>query len=154
MPRSARVTLFLFVLGCVAVPSLFAADSGSPALERKFTQTVRPFLTRYCIGCHGGDTPAAQFDLRPYTTMSAVVHDPARWALVMGRLSAGEMPPKPLPQPPADLRQEVIDWVQAVRMNEARKHDGDPGPVLVRRLSNAEYNNSIRDLTGVDIRPT
>jgi tetratricopeptide (TPR) repeat protein len=30
---------------------------------------------------------------------------------------------------------------------------GDPGPVLPRRLSNAEYDNTIRDLTGVDIRP-
>ena len=39
-------------------------------------------------------------------------------------------------------------------MNEARKNAGDPGPVLARRLSNAEYNYTIRDLTGVDIRPT
>ena len=38
-------------------------------------------------------------------------------------------------------------------MSEARKNAGDPGPVLARRLSNAEYNNTIRDLTGVDIRP-
>src|SRR5262249_55510990 len=30
---------------------------------------------------------------------------------------------------------------------------GDPGPVLARRLSNSEYNYTIRDLTGVDIRP-
>ena len=86
--------------------------------------------------------------------MAAVVRDYPRWAQVLERLTAKEMPPKPLPQPPADARQEVIDWVQAVRMNEARKNDGDPGPVLVHRLSNAEYNNSIRDLTGVDIRPT
>jgi hypothetical protein len=133
---------------------LHAADAGNPALERRFTQTVRPFLTRYCIGCHGGATPAAQFDLRPYNTMSAVVHDYARWAQVMERLTAKEMPPKGIPQPPDAARQQVIDWVQAVRMNEARKNDGDPGPVLVRRLSNAEYNNSIRDLTGEDIRPT
>jgi hypothetical protein len=64
------------------------------------------------------------------------------------------MPPKQAQQPSADARQEVIDWVQAVRMNEARKNAGDPGPVMVRRLSNAEYNNTIRDLTGVDMRPT
>src|SRR6202040_2170555 len=74
--------------------------------------------------------------------------------LLMERLTANEMPPKVAPQPPADARQAVIDWVQAVRMNEARKNAGDPGPVLVRRLSNAEYNNTIRDLTGVDMRPT
>ena len=48
----------------------------------------------------------------------------------------------------------MIDWIQAVRMNEARKNAGDPGPVLARRLSNAEYNYTIRDLTGVDMRPT
>ena len=34
------------------------------------------------------------------------------------------------------------------------KSAGDPGVVLARRLSNAEYDYSIRDLTGVDIRPT
>src|SRR5439155_22828875 len=30
----------------------------------------------------------------------------------------------------------------------------DPGTVLARRLSNAEFDYTIRDLTGVDIRPT
>src|SRR5206468_2889869 len=40
-----------------------------------------------------------------------------------------------------------------VRANEARKSAGDPGPVPARRLSNAEYNYTIRDLTGVDMRP-
>jgi hypothetical protein len=48
----------------------------------------------------------------------------------------------------------VIDWVKAVRANELRKHAGDPGPVLARRLSNSEYNYTIRDLTGVDLKPT
>ena len=58
-----------------------------------------------------------------------------------------------MPQPPAEARQQVIDWIQAMRANEARKNAGDPGRVLARRLSNAEYNYTIRDLTGVDIRP-
>ena len=48
----------------------------------------------------------------------------------------------------------MIDWLEAVRAEEARKHAGDPGLVLARRLSNAEYNYTVRDLTGVDIRPT
>ena len=60
----------------------------------------------------------------------------------------------PEPQPSAKLRQQVIDWVKAVRANELRKHAGDPGPVLARRLSNSEYNYTIRDLTGVDLEPT
>src|SRR5206468_7665629 len=40
-----------------------------------------------------------------------------------------------------------------VRANEARKSAGDPGPVPARRLSNAEYDYTIRDLTGIDMRP-
>jgi hypothetical protein len=131
-----------------------AADPTDSDLERRFAQSVRPFLARYCMGCHGSDTPAAQFDLRPYSSMAAVVRDYRHWTLVLERLTAREMPPKQAQQPPAEVRQEVIDWVQAVRMHEARKNADDPGPVLVRRLSNSEYNNTIRDLTGVDMRPT
>ena len=143
----------LLVLGTIAIPSLRAAESASVELDRRFTKTVQPFLTRYCIGCHSGNTPAAQFDLRSYSTTAAVVRDFSHWNRVIERLTAKEMPPKPAPQPPADARQGIIDWVQAVRMNEARRNAGDPGPVLARRLSNAEYNNTIRDLTGEDIRP-
>src|SRR5205085_4743647 len=41
-----------------------------------------------------------------------------------------------------------------LREQEARRHAGDPGVVLARRLSNAEFDYTVRDLTGVDIRPT
>jgi hypothetical protein len=91
--------------------------------------------------------------MRPYSTIDAVVDDFARWRLMSERLSAGQMPPATMPQPPAELREQVLDWIQAVGINEARKHAGDPGRVPARRLSNAEYNNTIRDLTGVDIQP-
>ncbi len=152
--RSALVVALLPVLGSAATPSMRAVDVSNADLEREFAQTVRPFLTRYCIVCHGGVTPAGQFDLRPYSTMASVIQDYPRWALVLDKLTAQEMPPKVAPQPPADARQQIIDWVLGVRMNEARRNAGDPGPVLLRRLSNSEYNNSIRDLTGVDMRPT
>jgi hypothetical protein len=72
----------------------------------------------------------------------------------MDKLKAEQMPPKQMPQPPEEARKQVIDWIQAVRSDEARKNAGDPGPVLARRLSNAEYNYTIRDLTGIDIQPT
>jgi hypothetical protein len=152
--RNVCVVALLVALGSAATPSLRPADTTNTDLERQFAQTVRPFLASYCIVCHGGARPAAQFDLRRYDTMKSVIQDYPRWALLLEKLTAKEMPPKVAPQPPADVRQGVIGWVLAVRMNEARRNAGDPGPVLLRRLSNAEYNNSIRDLTGVDMRPT
>ena len=44
--------------------------------------------------------------------------------------------------------------IKALREDESRRNAGDPGTVLARRLSNAEFDYTIRDLTGVDIRPT
>jgi acetyl esterase/lipase len=126
-------------------------------LDRRFASTVRPFLENHCTGCHGGAKPKADLDLRPFANLQSVVDDFPRWAQVLEKLHSGEMPPKKVPaadQPSPGTRQEVMTWIETVRTNEARKNAGDPGPVLARRLSNAEYNYSIRDLTGVDIRPT
>jgi hypothetical protein len=148
------LALVRFIPGMVAIIAISGAEAANSPLDQQFTQTVRPFVNRYCVGCHSGATPAAQFDLKAYATVESVVQDHPRWALVMERLKAREMPPKPMPQPPAESLQQVIDWIQAVRANEAKKKAGDPGQVLARRLSNAEYNYTIRDLTGVDIRPT
>jgi hypothetical protein len=144
----------LLALGMSAIPASPAADTADSELDKTFTQTVRPFVTTYCVACHGGASPAAGLDLRPYTSLATVVHDYPQWNLVLEKLTAGQMPPKPMKQPPAETRQAVIDFVKAVRANEARKNAGDPGVVLARRLSNAEYNYTIRDLTGVDLKPT
>ena len=151
MGRILRVMLRL--VGIVALSVIPRVDAADSLLEGQFAQTVRPFLAKYCIGCHSGEAPAARFDLRSYATLDMVVRDYTRWAMVLEKLTAKEMPPKPVAQPPAEVRQQVIDWIQAVRLSEARKNAGDPGPVLARRLSNAEYDYTIRDLTGTDIRP-
>ena len=132
----------------IVIPGIRGAD-----LEREFAQTVRPFLAGYCVGCHSGTAPAAQFDLKSYSNVAAVVQDFPHWNLLLEKLSGNVMPPKGAKQPPDQERQAIVDWVQALRASEARKHAGDPGPVLARRLSNAEYNYTIRDLTGVDLRP-
>jgi hypothetical protein len=65
------------------------------------------------------------------------------------------MPPKKADnQPSDDQRAALLAWIETVRKIEAQRHAGDPGIVSARRLNNAEYDNTIRDLTGVDLRPT
>ncbi len=138
----------------LGVAALSAAGETPPSLDQQFTQNVRPFVTKYCVGCHSGATPAAQFDLKSYTSLSMVTADFPRWSTVMDRLTAKEMPPKPIPPPPTEAREQVIAWIKAVRAEEIKRTDGDPGLVLGRRLSNAEYNYTIRDLTGQDMQLT
>ena len=158
MKAPGRAASVLLLLGTGITPALTGAQKpapvSDPVLEREFSKTVRPFVQEYCADCHSGPQPEAQLDLTSFAKLSSVLEDLPHWTLLMERLNHQEMPPDTEPQPPADLRQQVIDWVKAVRANELRKHAGDPGPVLARRLSNSEYNYTIRDLTGVDLKPT
>ncbi len=148
------MTPFRAVFAIFAVVAVPAAQAATSTLDRQFEQDVRPFVMKYCVACHSGPMPAAQFDLKAYTSMDMVMADFPRWALVMDRLTAKEMPPKPVPAPPTEATQQVINWIQAVRAEEIKKSAGDPGIVLARRLSNAEYNYTIRDLTGQDMQLT
>jgi len=145
-----RVITALFALS--ALPAVCAT---SPALEKQFNQTVKPFVTKYCVVCHSGEAAAAALDLKvDSASVPAVVHDYPRWVTVASKLTASQMPPKQMPQPPAADKQQVVEWIKALRTDEIRRSAGDPGIVLARRLSNAEYNYTIRDLTGTDLKPT
>ncbi|HWE97767.1 MAG TPA: DUF1592 domain-containing protein, partial [Tepidisphaeraceae bacterium] len=147
------IALFIFLAASTAQ----AADTVDPAaaqLERGFHETVHPFVETYCITCHGQDKAKGDLDLSIYSNSASAAKDYRRWELVAERLDAKEMPPQKAKQHPAPAQsRQVIEWVQAVRKNEAHKNAGDPGPVFARRLSNAEYDYTIRDLTGVDLQP-
>jgi hypothetical protein len=130
-------------------------DDATTAVEDHFRDTVRPFLETYCLTCHSGEKPKGDLDLSVYSTTRSVADDLERWDLVLEQLEAKSMPPeKAKRHPPAEARADVVAWVREFRKRTADRNAGDPGPVPARRLSNAEYDNTIRDLTGVDIRPT
>ena len=151
------VATFAFVVVLVWSGGSKAATAyrSRPELEQQFAGTVRPFLQTYCVSCHGKEKPQAQLDLTAYTSLASVARDYPHWSLLLEKLAAKQMPPPAAGmQPPAAQREAVIAWVRAVRQYEAQRNAGDPGPVLARRLSNAEYDYTIRDLTGVDLRPT
>ena len=141
----------LLSLSLTAATLADGASAPNAPIDQGFEQTVKPFVGKYCVACHSGKMAPAQFDLKSYTSVDMVTDDFARWALLAERLKNHEMPPKPMPPPPAAEAQQVIDWVAAVRTEEIKKTAGDPGVVLARRLSNAEYDYTIRDLTGQDM---
>jgi hypothetical protein len=141
--------LVLSLLLSVSVPA-FAADSGE--LQNRLDNTVKPFVGKYCVSCHSGTQPTGQFDLKSYTSMDQVKEDFPRWSLLADRLTNHEMPPKPSPQPPQEAIEQIVAFVHDVRAEEIQRLGGDPGIVLARRLSNAEYDNTIRDLTGQDMQ--
>jgi hypothetical protein len=110
---------------------------------------AQPLLARYCLDCHSGDTAEGEVDLS-FTNDAATVGKHAKLLQrVEDMVTSGQMPPPESDQPTDEERRVVADWLQAFLAAEARAHAGDPGRVVLRRLNNAEYTHTIRDLTGV-----
>jgi hypothetical protein len=161
--KSPNPTVFLCALlvslGLLGALASSSQDTSSrtapPTRADGFQTSVKPFLETYCYACHSGNQPAAGLDLTAYSDRDSFVKDQRRTNLVLARLKAGEMPPARAKQRPTSAQvQSVVDWMQTTAAEEASRHPDDPGIVLARRLSNAEYDYTVHDLTGVDIRPT
>ena len=118
-----------------------------------FERTVRSFLSQHCIECHGNETHKRDLNFESMTAVSALVEHRERWEDVVQKLRDREMPPADEPQPAEHQRQAVAAWLAAELGRIDRVTPREPGRVTARRLNRAEYNNTIRDLLGVDIRP-
>ena len=145
----------VIVLALLAAAQVATAADPAGDLAREFADQVQPLIKSRCNVCHGQGKQEAQLDLGKLASPRSLAENSRIWRLVRRRLEAGEMPPEDAPAPlSAQERKVLVGWIRRSEQFEAEKNAGDPGRVLVRRLSNAEFDYTIRDLTGVDIRPT
>lgn len=144
---SGRQSFWAALLCFVATSVAHGADGlTSPA---HYEKSIRPVLNEFCITCHSTEKQKGELDLERFTSLSEVRKHPKVWQGVIDQITLGEMPPKEKPQLSPAQREQVLAWVNAVLNELALSRAGDPGPVVLRRLSNAEYTYTIRDLTGV-----
>ena len=144
----------LCVCGVLAtiVPSLLPAQV---ALADEFSAQVHPLLERYCNECHAGDVTEADVDLGAFATLADFQHQTDVWVKVRRMLDSGQMPPLDEAQLTDAELQLLKTWVRSFLKREAQALAGDPGPIVLRRLNNEEYNYTVRDLTGVEsLNPT
>jgi hypothetical protein len=110
-------------------------------------------LKRFCIDCHGGKKPKADLNLSVFDGEESVLRGRKVWTRVKEYVEAGEMPPEGKPQPGQEAIDRFTGWVKAALAKVDCSSQSNPGRVTIRRLNRAEYNNTIRDLVGVDFRP-
>ena len=93
-------------------------------------------------------------NLSKFTDVASIYRDPKLWRTVLEQLNERAMPPENKPQPSDAERALLIEWVQYTLNNpDPTAFAKDPGRVTVRRLNRSEYNNTVRDLLGVDASP-
>lgn len=114
-----------------------------------YSNTILPFINRYCSKCHG---PAKQTSELRLDTLDPQMSDAETlhaWQEVVDRMNVDEMPPAKSLQPDPEERQRFIHWLDE-RLRIARQRIGsNDGQVVLRRLNRAEYANTIRDLFGI-----
>jgi hypothetical protein len=116
----------------------------------EFQETILPILQQYCWTCHSSERQEGDLDLERFVDLASVKKETVVWEHVLDQLSVGEMPPKDSPPLDQALNLQVVGWIRRMLDEVAGENAGDPGEVILRRLSNREYTYSIRDLTGVD----
>ena len=120
-----------------------ASGLDEPSADVKaFNDQVKPFLARHCLGCHSGDKPKGDFDLSKLAANFSDEKSRPRWQAVLSRVRSGEMPPKEKPRP-AEKEVKALTEFLAGRIAQGR--------AVLRRLSRVEYENTVRDLLGIQI---
>ncbi len=118
-----------------------------------FVQEIRPILQKYCLDCHSTKAKKGSLDLERFNSIETLRKEHKPWIQTIEMIETAEMPPKDKPQPTAEEKKKLITWIRSFLDAEAKARSGDPGYVPLRRLSHTEYDNTIRDLTGVDLKP-
>jgi hypothetical protein len=133
-----------------AEPKLLPIAANAPVPA--FVKDVQPLLAKYCFECHRGEKAKAGLAFDAYRDERTAIGRAQVWEKVLDHLESGLMPPEGNPQPTDDERAVVIRWIES-RVLKIDCSQIDPGRVTIRRLNRAEYNNTIRDLLGIDIKP-
>lgn len=143
-----RLFYFVVCLSAFLDASITYADEWTK-LDTVYQSDILPLLRSHCYECHSGDTIEAAIDLSAYPTVSEVRRHSKVWQKVSDVLLTEQMPPADSKPLTTSQRKMLKQWVRSVLLIEAEARAGDPGPVVLRRLSNAEYTYTLQDLTGL-----
>ncbi len=147
MPSSTRLLrrlpLPLFALFALLGTFWLSAQNA----HEPFEQLAEPFLEKNCVVCHNVDNPISgiRVDQLDGTLADRRIR---LWEAVRRNVASGAMPPEGVPQPSDEERQRMVEWIdQALDVARARPV---PKNGLVRRLTVAQYRNTLQQLLGLD----
>jgi hypothetical protein len=115
-----------------------------------FQKAVQPLLADYCFECHA-EKAKGGVRLDQFTNDKSLSDRAKTVEKTLEMLEKKAMPPEARPQPGDEELKQALAWLDAYadRREKAARSD----QVRIRRLNRAEYNNTVRDLLGVDVRP-
>ena len=156
--RMARGLAAILILGwsapgVAAPPEPTQAGVEQAGVQASFAKDAVPFLTKHCYACHGNGKSKGDLTLDTDRDEQAVEKNRKVWENVLEMIRAGEMPPKNRPRPSVEEAEVALLAIDGVLNKLDCSQTRNVGRVTLRRLNRVEYNNTIRDLVGVDFKP-
>ena len=116
-----------------------------------YRKEIQPLLTKHCLDCHGADTEEGGLNLEAYTSIEQIQADREKWEKVFDMIEIGAMPPSDVDQPTDAEKELLTSFLDHTLFYVECDPNTDPGRVTIQRLNQAEYENTIRDLMGVEV---
>ena len=142
MHKSLSIAVFGLAL---TVSSVHGQDAAG------FNKAVVPVVNKTCTPCHNDRSAAGDLNLGPFTIASSIADQRDGWERIIQKVRSGEMPPKGIPRPAAEL-DNMVKFVEGEFARADKNIKPDPGRVTAKRLNRNEYSNTIRDLLAIDFR--
>jgi hypothetical protein len=129
------------------------------ALADPFEEHIRPLAVKYCVECHSEEKAKGDLNLARFENLPMVLESVAIWQRAAKRIESKEMPPGKAPQPTDEERKQLLDWIATLedknedcnQIASEASQSWYPGYVMSRRLNRFEYENTIRDLLGIEM---
>lgn len=124
-----------------------------------YTEQIRPLVAKYCVECHNEEKTKGDLNLERFDSLPMVIESVAIWQRAAKRIQSHEMPPQKSAQPSDPERTQLVEWINKLDANvndcnqiaSEESQSWYPGYVMSRRLNRHEYENTIRDLFGVEM---
>ena len=117
-----------------------------------FENSIQPLLEEYCYRCHGEEKQKGDVQLSSFHNKRMLIKEHKLWQEVIHLVKSEEMPDEePLPTP--EERSLLVNWLEQTLNEIDWSKVKNPGHITMPRLTKTEYNNTMRDLLGIDIKP-
>ncbi|MDG1873486.1 MAG: DUF1592 domain-containing protein [Mariniblastus sp.] len=141
--------IFIQLLSHTLLVSLGTAQVGQQG--DGYIVQVKPFFQTHCIRCHGPEKSKSELTLHTLDGDLALGRGLERWENVLDALESGSMPPEDQPQPSEAERKIVTEWINQGLREFIDHASQEAAKSTVRRLTNFEYENTMRDLLGIEL---
>lgn len=151
-----RIDSFALVrcaLVAALLPGLAAPARADDKPVGTYAKEGAAFLKKHCNECHADGKSEGSLSLTTYPDEASLIRGRKAWLKLLKRVEAGEMPPEEKPRPTKEEVEAFARLVRGIYEQHDKNAKPDAGRVTIRRLNRTEYNNTVRDLVGVDFNP-